>query len=199
VPINEAGVVRSRLTPRDRFHRARSGAPGIFLDVPRRSLIATLALLLACAEQSPPAYTRVSGPAPEILSTTRPPVTLVVFWATWCPPCREEVGPLRALARDPPRDLSVVTFGQDETEAVVHEFFGGEVPSELGYRPDRDHRAATAFGVDVLPAAFLVADGRLIARFAGARDWSSKEMRRLLVKLASERTAARAGRTPGEG
>jgi len=70
---------------------------------------------------------------------------------------------------------------------------------ELGYRPDREHRAATAFGVDVLPAAFLVADGRLIARFAGARDWSSKEMRRLLVKLASERTAARAGRTPGEG
>jgi cytochrome c biogenesis protein CcmG, thiol:disulfide interchange protein DsbE len=162
----------------------------MFLHVLRRSMVATLGLLLACAERSSPAYTRVRGPAPAVLPPTRAPATLVVFWATWCPPCRDEVGPLRALAQDPPRDLPVVTFGQDESGANVAEFFGGRVPPELGYRADSDHRAAAAFGVDVLPAAFLVVDGQLVARFGGARDWNSREMRRLLVKLASEGKAA---------
>lgn len=192
-PINRPRPVRSRLTPpdphsSDPLRRAR----GIFPGVPRRLLFTSLGLLLACAEQTPPAYTRVSGPAPAVLSPTRTPATLVVFWATWCPPCREEVGPLRALAQDPPRDLSVVTFGQDEPGANVAEFFGGRVPPELGYRPDSDHRAAAAFGVDVLPATFLVVDGQLVARFGGARDWNSKEMRNLLVRLASEGKAATA-------
>jgi cytochrome c biogenesis protein CcmG/thiol:disulfide interchange protein DsbE len=172
---------------------------GMFLDVLRRFLVATLGFLLACAEQAAPTYTRVSGPVPDILTPTRTPATLVVFWATWCPPCREELGPLRTLAQDPPRGLSVVTFGQDESAANVTEFFGGGIPPELGYRPDPDHRAAIAFGVDVLPAAFLVADGQLVARFGGARDWSSREMRRLLEKLARERRAAGARQAPREG
>lgn len=171
----------------------------MFLHVPRRSLVATLGLLLACAEHAPPPYTRVGGPAPELLSPARTPATLVVFWATWCPPCREETGSLRALARSPPRHLSVVTFGQDEPGADLTGFFGGPVPPELGFRPDPDHRAASAFGVDVLPAAFLVVDGQLRARFGAARDWNSREMRRLLENLTSERPVAPARRAPSEG
>jgi thioredoxin-like negative regulator of GroEL len=111
---------------------------------------------------------------------------LVVFWATWCPPCREELPGLRALARDPPAPISVVTFGEDEDEAPARELFGGTPPPELGFVHDRDGRAAAAFGVDALPATFLVIDGRLVARFSGPRDFSSRGMRRLLAKLASE-------------
>jgi thioredoxin-like negative regulator of GroEL len=155
-------------------------------------LVALVAAVIACAEQPTPAYTRVSGPAPAGLPT-RTPVTLVVFWATWCPPCREEVIPLRALARDPPGGLSIVTFGLDESEATVRDYFGGEVPRELGYHPDPERRTASAFGVDVLPAAFLVIEGRLVGRFAGAPDWNSRGMRRLLERLASERKAGTSG------
>lgn len=161
-------------------------------SVTRSLLLAIAVALFACAEQPTPAYTRVSGQAPAGLPA-RSTATLVVFWATWCPPCREEVTPLRALARDPPRGLSIVMFGLDDSEAAVRDFFGGEVPSELRYQPDPDHRVARDFGVDVLPAAFLVLDGRLVARFAGGRDWDSKGMRRLLERLASERKAGTSG------
>jgi thioredoxin-like negative regulator of GroEL len=152
--------------------------------------------VLACADAERPEYTRVEGPAPIPLG--RGGAVLVVFWATWCPPCREELPALRALARDPPAKLSVVTFGEDDDEAPVRAFFGGDPPAELGFVADAGGRAAAAFGVDVLPAAFLVAEGRLVARFSGPRDWSSRGMRRLLAKLASEPPpAAPAGARPG--
>lgn len=150
----------------------------------------------ACADGEPPSYTRIEGRAPGMVNQGG--AILVVFWATWCPPCREELPGLRALARDPPAAVAVVTFGEDEEEAPVRELFGGTPPVELGYRRDVERRAATAFGVDVLPAAFLVVDGRLVARFSGPRDWSSRGMRRLLARLASEASPpAPVGSRPG--
>ena len=123
---------------------------------------------------------------------------LIVFWATWCPPCREELPGLRALAKSPPSRMAILTFGEDEDETPVREFFGGAPPLELGYRRDIERRAANAFGVDVLPAAFLIVDGRLVARFSGPRDWNSREMRRLLAKLGSEASpSAPEGARPG--
>jgi thiol-disulfide isomerase/thioredoxin len=150
-----------------------------------RLAAAALIAVLGCSEQGQPSYTRLREPAPQVENVPAG-ATLVVFWATWCPPCVEELPALRALARDPPARITVVTFGEDEDEGPVRELFGGSPPRELGYRHDVDRRAATAFGVDVLPAAFLVADGALVARFAGPRDWNSRGMRRLLAKLAGE-------------
>lgn len=163
----------------------------------RRLHFLACATALACAERPAPAYTRVDGPAPAVLGSRAAP-TLVVFWATWCPPCREETASLRAFARAPVASVELVTFGQDEEEHEVRAFFGGEVPRELNYRPDPDHAAAGAFGVDVLPAAFLVKEGRLVARFGGPRDWNTKEMRRLLERLLNEQPDERSpSRPPG--
>ncbi|HSN91002.1 MAG TPA: TlpA disulfide reductase family protein [Anaeromyxobacteraceae bacterium] len=150
----------------------------------RPALLLTLAAALACAEGEPPSYTRLEGLAPAPVRANG--AALVVFWATWCPPCREEIGSLRALAREPPIPLALVTFGEDDDDAPVREFFGGDPPPELGYRRDLERRAAAALGVEVLPAAFLVVEGRLVARFSGSRDWNSRGMRRLLARLASE-------------
>jgi thiol-disulfide isomerase/thioredoxin len=154
-----------------------------------RAAAIAAATALACAEGERPAYTRVDGPAPAMVS--RPGAVLVVFWATWCPPCLEELPGLRALARDPPASLALLTFGEDTEEAAARRFFGGAPPQELGLVHDAGGRAAEAFGVDELPTAFLVVDGRLVARFSGPRDWGSRGMRRLLARLAAEGTPAR--------
>lgn len=149
-------------------------------------------LSLACSDGARPEYTRVEGVAPNVVPVQG--ATLVVFWASWCPPCREEMPGLRALARDPPVSLSILTFGEDDDEAPAREFFGGAPPPELAYRHDVERRASLAFGATALPAAYLVVDGRLVARFSGARDWNSRAMRRLLGRLASEDPPSAPGR-----
>jgi cytochrome c biogenesis protein CcmG/thiol:disulfide interchange protein DsbE len=44
--------------------------------------------------------------------------SLVVFWATWCEPCREEVGELKQLMRNDP-SLNVVGLSVDDSPAAV--------------------------------------------------------------------------------
>lgn len=159
-----------------------------------RLLATAMVALLGCAEPAPPPYTRLDDAAPAISGLPAGP-TLLVFWATWCPPCKEELPSLRALARSMPKGVAIATFGEDDDEAAVRAFFQGEPPTELGYRRDPGRLAASALGVDTLPAAFLLADGRLLARFDGPRAWDTPGMRRLLTRLAEEhrRTASGAG------
>lgn len=151
--------------------------------LPALAAAALWSAALGCSEPAHPPYTRLAGG--KVPGVDRAGAVLVVFWATWCPPCREELPGLLGLARDPPARLEIVTFGEDQDEAPVRDFFGGPPPRELGYRRDVG-RVAEALGVTELPAAFLVVDGQLVARFAGPRDWGSRGMRRLLVRLASE-------------
>lgn len=112
------------------------------------------------------AYTTPDGTAGALSSTGDRPV-LLHFWATWCPPCREELPSILALAEDGDFDVLAVTV--DEDWATVRSFLGGDVPAPVVRAPgevvERD------FGVRTLPSTFVVRRGRLRARFDGAREW----------------------------
>jgi cytochrome c biogenesis protein CcmG/thiol:disulfide interchange protein DsbE len=161
----------------------------------RGALVLNITVLLACLagacrEDAPPAYVRLDAPAPPLQGVPATQALLVVFWATWCPPCVAETPALRELAEEPPEHLAVVVFGHDPDAAAVRAFFAGEPPPALHFRQDGDQAVARSFGVDRLPASFLVVDGKSMARFSGPRDWSSPAMRRLLRKLIDERLDA---------
>nr|BDT33370.1 TlpA family protein disulfide reductase [Myxococcus sp. MH1] len=143
--------------------------------------------LTACrTEPPPPSYLRVEGPAPRLAEVPDSRALLVVFWATWCPPCRAETPQLVSLAEAPPDALRVVVFSHDTDAKAVETFFEGPHPAALHLRLDEGHQVARAFGVDTLPQSVLVVDGRLVARFSGPRAWDSRAMRRLLEKLIRE-------------
>jgi thiol-disulfide isomerase/thioredoxin len=109
-------------------------------------------------------------------------VTLVNFWATWCPPCRAEIPELVALQAKYPDSLQVVGVSLDEAPPdFVRRFaadHGVNYPIVMG-TPELQR----AFpGVFALPTSFVVdRDGRAVKRHVGlvSIDVYEREVRAL--------------------
>lgn len=101
-------------------------------------------------------------------------VRLVHFWATFCPPCVEELPGLLATSQTfTDQGLTVIAISMDEDWDTIRSFFGGNIPPEI-YRAI-DNTAHRRFDVAALPDSYLVAaSGELLLRYGGARDWLSK-------------------------
>ena len=111
---------------------------------------------------------------------------LVHFWATWCPPCRDELPALLALGKDisPSGRVRIVAVATDPGWQEIRTFFNGEPPPEVL----RDYSGNTRrdYRVSALPDTYLVtADGLIRIRFAGAQAWGSKSAREFLAREAN--------------
>ncbi|MCC7382057.1 MAG: TlpA family protein disulfide reductase [Deltaproteobacteria bacterium] len=107
--------------------------------------------------------------------------TLLHFWATWCPPCKEELPALLELSRALPAESrpQVLAVSLDADWAAIRAFFGAEVPGAIVR--DRSSDAHRTLGVSELPDTFLVTSSGVISvRFRGARRWSSRAARAFL-------------------
>ncbi len=133
------------------------------------------------------------------LSSLRGKVVLVSFWATWCPPCIEEMPSLlklgRDLARAHPGDFALLAVSTDDTWGPVRTYFDkafGGIPPELTLARDEGASAARAtycaargYCPDVkFPESYIVGrDGRILAMVVGPRDWSDPAARQFLELL----------------
>lgn len=108
------------------------------------------------------------------------PVSLVHFWATWCPPCRDEIPSLQRLARDFSTydDFGLVMVAvADETQKA--KVFLGDWGTMALYDPNWD--VARRYGTDKLPETYLVVNGEVVKKFVGQTDWDDKELRALIA------------------
>ena len=112
-------------------------------------------------------------------------VTLVNFWATWCPPCVEEIpslNHLRELMRGWPFELISVNYAEDR--ARVEEFLR-RVEVEFPVLLDKDGRVAAAWKVLAFPSTFVIGpDGRIAYGVNAAIHWDSPEVVEKLRELA---------------
>lgn len=110
---------------------------------------------------------------------------LLNFWATWCPPCLEEMPSMEsAFQRYKDRGFTVVAISSDEEgEDAVNPFIeklGVTFPILL----DPDKAIATTYGALNLPLSFLLnREGQVIAGSIGERDWASEEAISVLDEL----------------
>lgn len=129
---------------------------------------------------------------PAMLGSQLAPVSLVHFWATWCPPCVDEIPSLQRLARDfqGREGFSVVMIAVDDEKGKVKKFLGPGWDMVL-FDPSWD--VAHRYGTDKLPETYLVVRGQVVEKFVGATNWDDPKLRDRLDSLLgapAPRTAA---------
>ena len=103
-------------------------------------------------------------------------ILVINFWATWCPPCQEEIPDLIALHEDKKNNLVVIGIAMDYQNAKqVTDFADGllvDYPIVLG-----NAQVANQIGpIQGLPTTYLYnPDGKMVAQQVGAITRESVE------------------------
>jgi peroxiredoxin len=108
------------------------------------------------------------------LSEHRGKVVMINFWATWCPPCLEEMPAMERLYRQQKDGgFTLVAVSVDTDAKKVTPFVTDhKLTFTVGLDPKMD--LANAYAVRALPSSFLVGrDGSLTALAIGPRHWDN--------------------------
>lgn len=136
--------------------------------------------------------------APADLAPYSGKLLLVNFWATWCAPCRAELGSLDRLQGELGGEgfaVMTVATGRNPVPAI-EKLFAEEGITRLPILRDTDQSFARASGVLGLPVSVLVdADGTEIARLVGDAEWDSTEAK-ALIRALLDRSAEGAAAAP---
>jgi peroxiredoxin len=119
------------------------------------------------------------------LSDQRGKVVFINFWATWCPPCREEMPAMERLyAQQKNGPFTMVAVSLDANPALVGPYVErARLTFPVALDPKMD--LANSYGVRALPASFVVDPrGMVVAMALGPRTWDGPAARALMEGIA---------------
>ena len=112
------------------------------------------------------------------LSDLRGKVVLVNFWATWCPPCRQEMSHLQkdVIDRFAGKDVVVLPISRGEESKTVEQFI-----ERMGYTfpvgLDRDQSIYKKYASNYIPRSVVVGkDGKVVYVAVGYDEEIAKEV-----------------------
>jgi len=181
------------LVIRNRLHRLWALLPGLFVilaacatpeSAPRGEADVADGVQEEAVERLAPEFemTDLEG-RPVRLSDSHGKVRLIDFWATWCPPCRDEIPMLNALHDTYGEQGLEIIAVTDESVELVQSFldeYEMRYANLIGSPED-----AMNYGVMGLPTAFLIdGEGRIVDDFFGPKPKRVLEKKiRELLKL----------------
>jgi peroxiredoxin len=158
-------------------------------------VIGVAALLLLPKESAPESEIQVAEnkpaevdfPAPDLqlrdldgqpvsLTDYRGQVVLVNNWATWCPPCRQEMPILEAYFRDHNhQDFTIVAIDAGDPADTVSAFVN-QYQMSFPVWLDPSSFALNSFRNNYLPSSYLInRDGQVVKAWSGAVTQASLE------------------------
>jgi cytochrome c biogenesis protein CcmG/thiol:disulfide interchange protein DsbE len=159
------------------------------------SVVATILLLIVlsgCYSGTRPP--RIGSNAPDFtvqdaqskatLSQYRGQVVVLNFWATWCPPCVEEMPSLVEMQRRmKAKGVTVLAVSVDVDDSAYRQFVKDHNVNLLTVR-DPDQKSSSLYGTFKFPETYIVDRNGVVRRkFIGAVDWTAPEITDFLGKL----------------
>jgi len=156
---------------------------------------------MAPAQASPP-LVEVGHAIPDVvmaglngpnrsLSSYRGRPLIINVWASWCGPCRNEAASLERLAwSEAGHPYTVIGISTDDERSAAIQWLRHSRATishyiDSGPRWTLEHM----LGASTIPVTVLVdAEGRVVARFKGARDWDSAESIQLIKRTFAGRS-----------
>lgn len=117
------------------------------------------------------------------LSALQGKPTLLIFWATWCPPCRLELSKLQEHIIDRYGDkINVLPISRGEERAKVEEYI-----SKMGYTfavgLDGDQSIYRKYATNYIPRCFVIdAKGKVLYSGVGYDEAIAKEVEQNIEK-----------------
>lgn len=123
------------------------------------------------------------------LADLRNNVVLINFWATWCPPCLEELPSLqKSYDTLKSKGYKVLAVNTGETPEHIKEFLQ-EFDTTLSFDIllDETGKLFKDWKLRVLPTSFIVdKQGRLYYKTEGPRDFASDHIQEKLLELLNQ-------------
>ena len=111
-------------------------------------------------------------------------VTVMNFWASWCPPCVEEIPSLNHLRKLMDGEaFELISINYAEDRARIEKFLK-QVKVDFPVLLDSDGSYSARWNVLVFPSTFVIGpDGRIVYGVNGAIHWDSAEVVQQLEAL----------------
>jgi thiol-disulfide isomerase/thioredoxin len=111
------------------------------------------------------------------LEAFRGNVIFLNFWATWCPPCRDEMPSMENLyQRYKDRGLVILAVDLQENANTVRQFIQSyrlSFPVLL----DLDGRVGNNYNIQAIPATYIIdRQGRIIGSKRGSMEWDTPQV-----------------------
>ena len=122
------------------------------------------------------------------LSGLRGKIVLVNLWATWCPPCREEMPSMERLNNAMAGEDFVMLAVNAEANGkeVVPEFLK-KTPYNFPILYDDQGVVQSLYGVSKFPESFIIRkDGTIAEKIIGPLDWASPKTIAYFKNLSQE-------------
>lgn len=162
--------------------------------------VAAILLLAGCYGNAKPRDINIAAPDFTIhdadhsvtLSNLRGQIVVLNFWATWCPPCVEEMPSLELLQkRFQGKGVTVLAVSVDDDAGDYHKFLKDHsidllTVRESGQKTDTGVIApvSSRYGTYKVPETYIIDRNGVIRRkFIGAVNWNQPEITEYLSRM----------------